>query len=291
MLRQRLKIVELVRAAVPDLEWRSEGVGQWPGAHGGHAVRLDPERDGFWLVFTGCWNTAVERSLEQALCQTQHWPWLVKVVRAKPGDRAGWSGEFYVTGSPEEQARLEQFVQHLRDWLQADGDKREKASSRSDQAAVPDQEWGKLLQEALGKELTRGTSAYRLPVPGAATVELTQGEEELLLRCVLVRLAEPLLAVAATSLCDFLAVANSRLRGCRAFLAAGAHGPEAAVLETRVARSALSVEAVRSAVGVLTDASRRMVAPCQVLCEVPSFGDSYVAFLLGGGQGEQRLHV
>jgi len=79
---------------------------------------------------------------------------------------------------------------------------------------------------------------------------------------------------------DYLGVANTLLRGCRAFLDPDLEN--AAILEGRLQNSAKSPETIREAVVALAKAGRLLAPACQVLYDLPSIGEAYEGCLLGG---------
>jgi hypothetical protein len=280
MVRERMSVAEVLGARIPRLEWLDPGHGHWHSRVGPARLALEPDEKSFWLLLEGTCTAISDPDPLGASCR---WPWPFKAIRRGSGGPWAWCAELWLDGRPEDAPRLEHLLDRLDRWLLSVHRGEDRRSRYSDKAESLTAD-ARILVEAFGDDLRPSGAGYRLPMPDGPTLEFRVDDENhgagWRVLGVLARFPEPLPPASLASVRDYLGIANTRFRGCRAFLDPDLE--HAAILEGRLPSSAKTPETIREAVVALAEAGRLLAPACQVLYEVPKIGEAYVGFLLAG---------
>jgi hypothetical protein len=275
--RQRVPLGGVIRAVLPRMTEVAPGAGRgaWESAVGQAYWELEPDGDGFWLVLSG-WLGQVD-PLNGLFQASRRWAWPLKVACKEPGGRPSWCAETRLTGVSGDARLVARLAVGVDRWLMGVGGPSDGAVAEEPTAGSVE-----LLERALGGALKRSARGYRLPVAGGPALTITAQRGFWVFRSMLVR---PGLAVASPSLAslyDFMAVANGRVRGCRAVLdGTGDDTDTVAVAETRVPFEPLTVADVKAAAILLARAARLVSPACEVLVGQLPVGELYREVLIG----------
>jgi hypothetical protein len=278
--RRRIPLEEVLQAALPGRVQATQMRGFWSTIAGQAEWELEPDGGGYWLVLSGALKAA--EPLTDLFNLAGHWAWPLKVSRREPRAPALWCAEMRLVGAAGEGACLGQLVGLIEKWLSG-GDGANSSSSpvgdepsRNASSALAND----VLVRALGDSLKRTSQGYRLPVPDGPALAITPHQKGWVFRTTLVRAAGPLTAPLLASLSDFLAVANGKVRGCRAV--GDRTQPETvAELETRIAGDSLTTGEIRAAAASLTRTARLVAPACEVLVGQPPVGAFYREVFFG----------
>jgi len=272
--RRRIPLEEVLQAALPGRVQATPMRGFWSTIAGQAEWELEPDGGGYWLVLSGALKAA--EPLTDRFNLAGHWAWPLKVARREPGAPALWCAEMRLVGAAGEGACLRQLVGLIERWLSG-GDVADSPSSpggnepsRNALSALAND----VLVRALGDSLKRTSQGYRLPVPDGPALAITPHQEGWEFRTTLVRVTDPLPLPVLASLHDFLAVANGRLRGCRA-VGERAERETVAELETRIAGDSATTSKIRAAAASLTRTAHLVAPACEVLVGQPPVGAFY----------------
>ncbi len=277
---RRMRLDHVLGNALPGWVAADEGHGYWHTAAGRFGWELDPADTAFWLLL---WNALdLRRAAPGLLGQAGEWPWPLKPARRHPGAELLWFAEIRLDGKPGEAQRIQALVRVIDSWLSRRDDSRPTSPgqfhSRADSCPPSDDEH--LIFQALGNSLKRTSDGFRLPSQDGTALLIKPEVESWSLRTTMARGADAMPWHSSACLDDLLAVANSRLRGCRGFLETQG-ATEAVVLETRLTRDSLTGDSIRATADALSGAARRLAAACQVLVQQPRVGELYEKLLIG----------
>ena len=279
MPRDRVPIDDVLRSTLAGFTQSSPTSGRCRVGPCDADWHLIAERAGFWLQVMGGAPAAGPPSLAE-LRASQQWPWPLKAIRSRPAAPARWCAEWRLEGSPAEEARLRHGVGRLATWFSRKNASGHELSIDGAGGADGPTDWVRRLKELSGREFVTTEHGCRLALTDSIRLDVRLAGGVCHLRRTLFRPAGPVSAAAEHCVLDMLAVANSRLHGCRARVS-GETAIEAVEVESRTEWNELSGVVLAAIIRVLDAPATRLARACQSLCDAPELQQAYVESVLG----------
>ena len=271
-------LTELLQGVLRDFEVISEGHGTWVSPLGASSWALEPAGKYFYVTLEGSRGA---RPWRQLLGSALDWPWPVKPIRHQPGAPLHWQTEWLFDGGLDAKQEFGRVVEQLTTWLQDD---RVLAESQPDEDLAPvltPEELERLLAETFTEMPPQTASGYRLPGPAGSSIQLKVRHDRLELSTALVRSEDRCRPLHRKTILSLAAVANGRLRGCRA-LATAAKGPLKVLCQSCVSQRELTADGLRRASQRLAKAAQMLSPACRALLESQTAAGWYERVLLKG---------